>query len=91
LEKRLEEIEALMRYCNDGHLEIDNIAAERSLRAVALGRKTYLSAGSDRGGESAAAIYSLIGTTKLNGIDSESYLRNRGRSSRLRESAIVGL
>jgi transposase len=68
--------EALMRYCNDGHLEIDNNAAERSLRAVALGRKNYLFAGSDRGGESAAAIYSLIGTAKLNGINPESYLRN---------------
>ncbi|MGC1416345.1 MAG: transposase, partial [Candidatus Acidiferrum sp.] len=67
---------ALMRYCGDGHLEIDNNAAERSLRAVALGRKNYLFAGSDRGGESAAAIYSLVGTAKLNGIDPESYLRN---------------
>jgi len=68
--------EALMRYCDDGHLEIDNNIAERALRAVALGRKNYLFAGSDRGGESAAAIYSLIGTAKLNGIDPESYLRN---------------
>jgi transposase len=68
--------EALMRYCDDGHLEIDNNAAERSLRAVALGRKNYLFAGSDRGGESAAVIYSLIGTAKLNGIDPEGYLRN---------------
>src|ERR1700730_18601893 len=68
--------EALLRYCNDGHLEIDNNAAERSLRAVALGRKNYLFAGSDRGGESAAVIYSLIGTAKLNGINPESYLRN---------------
>jgi hypothetical protein len=48
---------------------MDNNAAERSLRAVALGRKNFLFAGSDRGGESAAAIYSLIGTAKLNGID----------------------
>ena len=68
--------EALMRYCDDGHLEIDNNAAERSLRAVALGRKNYLFAGSDRGGESAAAIYNLVGTAKLNGIGPESYLRN---------------
>jgi transposase len=67
---------ALMRYCDDGHLEIDNNAAERALRAVALGKKNYLFAGSDRGGESAAAIYSLVGTAKLNGIDPESYLRN---------------
>jgi len=68
--------DALMHYCNDGRLEIDNNAAERSLRAVALGRKNYLFAGSDRGGESAAVLYSLIGTAKLNGIDPEAYLRN---------------
>ena len=43
--------EALLRYCDDGHLEIDNNAAERSLRAVVLGRKNYLFAGSDAGGE----------------------------------------
>jgi len=67
--------EALVRYCDDGRLEIDNNAAERALRAVALGRKNYLFAGSDRGGERAAAIYSLIGTAKLNGLDPEAYLR----------------
>lgn len=68
--------EALLRYCDDGRLEMDNNAAERSLRAVALGRKNYLFAGSDRGGESAAVLYSLIGTAKLNGINPEAYLRN---------------
>src|SRR6266542_3586092 len=67
--------EALTRYCDDGRLEIDNNAAERALRAVALGRKNYLFAGSDTGGERAAAIYSLIGTAKLNGLDPEAYLR----------------
>ena len=67
--------EALTRYCDDGHLEIDNNAAERALRAVALGRKNYLFAGSDTGGERAAAIYSLIGTGKLNDRDPEAYLR----------------
>ncbi|MNC86298.1 Transposase IS66 family protein [compost metagenome] len=66
---------ALTRYCGDGCLEIDNNAAERALRAVALGRKNYLFAGSDRGGERAAAIYTLIGTAKLNGLDPEAYLR----------------
>jgi Transposase IS66 family len=65
----------LIRYCNDGHIEIDNNAAERALRAVALGRKNYLFAGSDTGGERAAAIYSLIGSAKLNGLDPEAYLR----------------
>ncbi len=59
----------------DGRIEIDNNAAERALRAVALGRKNYLFAGSDSGGERAAAIYSVIGTAKLNGLDPEAYLR----------------
>jgi transposase len=65
---------ALLRYCEDGSLEIDNNSAERALRAVALGRKNYLFAGSDAGGERAAAIYSLLGSAKLNGIDPETYL-----------------
>ena len=66
---------ALTRYRDDGGIEIDNNAAERSLRAVAIGRKNYLFAGSDAGGERAAAFYSLIGTAKLNGLDPEAYLR----------------
>ena len=66
---------ALTRYLDDGRLEIDNSAAERALRAVALGRKNYLFAGSDCGGERAAAMYSLIGSAKLNGLDPELYLR----------------
>jgi transposase len=65
---------ALTRYRDDGRIEIDNNAAERALRVVALGRKNYLFCGSDAGGERAAAIYSLIGTAKLNGIDPEAYL-----------------
>jgi transposase len=67
--------DALTRYIEDGDIEIDNNAAERSLRGVALGRKNYLFAGSDAGGERAAAIYSLIGSAKLNGLDPEAYLR----------------
>jgi len=67
---------ALVRYCDDGRVEIDNNAAERALRAVALGRKNYLFAGSDTGGDRAAAIYSLVGTAKLHGIDPEAYLRH---------------
>ncbi len=67
---------ALTRYCDDGHLEIDNNAAERALRAVTLGRKNYLFAGSDAGGGRAAILYSLIGSAKLNGLDPESYLRD---------------
>ena len=66
---------ALTRYLDDGLIEIDNSAAERALRTVALGRKNFLFAGSDAGGERAAAIYTLLGTAKLNGIDPELYLR----------------
>ena len=67
--------ESLSRYCDDGRIEIDNNAAERALRCVALGRKNYLFAGSDAGGERAAMIYSLIGSAKLNGVNPEAYLR----------------
>ena len=67
--------DAFVRYCDDGRIEIDNSAAERALRAVALGRKNYLFAGSDRGGDRAATFYSLIGTAKLNGLNPEAYLR----------------
>jgi len=66
---------ALTRFTEDGTLEIDNSAAERALRAVALGRKNFLFVGSDGGGERAAAMYSLIGSAKLNGLDPELYLR----------------
>jgi transposase len=68
--------DALTRFLHDGRVEIDNNAAERSIRAIALGRKNYLFAGSDAGGERAAAIYSLIETAKLNGMDPEAYLRD---------------
>jgi transposase len=66
---------ALTRYVDDGTIEMDNNPAERALRAVCLGRKNYLFAGSDSGGERAAAFYSLIGTAKLNGVEPELYLR----------------
>jgi transposase len=66
---------ALTRYVEDGTLEIDNNAAERALRGVALGRNNYLFMGSDSGGERAAALYSLVETAKLNGLDPEAYLR----------------
>jgi transposase len=67
---------ALTRYCDNGRLEVDNNAAERAIRPLALGRKNYLFAGSDAGGDRAAAIYSLIETAKLNGLDPEAYLRD---------------
>jgi transposase len=66
----------LSRCFDDGRLSLDNNPAERALRGVAIGRKNYLFAGSDRGGERAAAMYSLIETAKLNGIDPEAYLRD---------------
>ena len=66
---------ALTRYRDDGRLEIDNNTAERALRTVALGRKNGLFAGSDDGGDRAAAIDSLIGTAKLNGLNPEAYLQ----------------
>ena len=65
---------ALTLYCDDGAVEIDNNLAENALRCVSLGRKNFLFAGSDSGGERAAAMYSLIGTCKLNGIDPRAYL-----------------
>jgi len=67
--------QALGRFLDDGTVEIDNNAAERSIRPIAIGRKNWLFAGSDKGGECAAGILSLIETAKLNGIDPEAYLR----------------
>jgi len=66
----------LTRYRDDGRLEIDNNAAERAIRGIALGRKNWLFAGSDEGGVRAAAMYTLIETAKLNGLDPEAYLRD---------------
>jgi len=77
---------ALLRYCDDGAIEIDNSAAERALRGVAIGRRNYLFAGADSGGERAAAIYSLIGTAKLNGVDPEAWLRQLELSYRERSA-----
>ncbi len=67
--------DALIRYCDDGRIQIDNNAAERALRCVALGRKNFLFAGSDAGGERAAAIYSLLGSAKLHAHNPEAFLR----------------
>ncbi len=62
------------RFLEDGRICLTNNAAERSLRGVALGRKSWLFAGSERGGQRAAFMYSLIGTAKLNGIDPQAWL-----------------
>ena len=66
---------ALKRFLDDGKIEIDNNAAERAMRSIALGRKNWLFAGSDAGGETAAAIYSITETAKLNGINPWEYLK----------------
>jgi hypothetical protein len=66
--------EAFTRFLDDGRICLTNNAAERVLRGVALGRKSWLFAGSDRGGERAAAMYSLIATAKLNDVDPRAWL-----------------
>lgn len=63
-------------YLGDGRLEIDNNAAERSVRGVCLGKKNYLFAGADSGGESGAVIYTLVETAKLNGVEPQAWLRD---------------
>jgi transposase len=65
---------AFTRFLDDGRICLSNNAAERALRGVALGRRSWLFAGSDRGGERAAAIYSLIATAKLNSVDPQAWL-----------------
>jgi transposase len=65
---------AFTRFLEDGRVCISNNAAERALRGVALGRKAWLFCGSDRGGERAAALYTLIGTAKLNDVDPQAWL-----------------
>lgn len=66
---------ALLRYTTDGRLDMTNNAAERAIRSIAIGRKNWMFAGSDDGGERAALMYTLIETAKLNGVDPEAYLR----------------
>jgi transposase len=65
---------AFSRFLDDGRICLSNNAAERALRGIALGRKSWLFAGSDRGGERAAALYSLIVTAKLNDVDPQAWL-----------------
>ena len=63
-------------FVTDGRLEADNNIAENAMRKIALGRRNYLFAGSDSGGERAASIYSLVASAKLNGINPEIYLKD---------------
>ena len=67
---------ALIRYLDDGALNIDNNLAENALRGIAVGRKNWLFLGSDRGGRAAANHYSLIQSAKRHGIDPFAYLRD---------------
>ncbi|MGJ5220152.1 IS66 family transposase, partial [Bradyrhizobium oligotrophicum] len=66
--------QVFMRFIDDGRLCMTNNAAERELRAVAVGRKNWTFAGSDEGGRRAAAIYALIQTAKLNNVDPQAWL-----------------
>ena len=68
--------DALTLILRDGRACIDNSAAERAMRPIAVGRRNWTFAGSNAGGERAAAIYSLIETAKLHGLDPEAYLRH---------------
>jgi len=65
---------AFKRFLDDGRICLSNNAAERALRGIALGRKSWLFAGSDRGGQRAAAMYSLIVTAKMNDVDPQAWL-----------------
>lgn len=74
LDYALKRWDAFIRFLGDGRICLTNNAAERALRGVALGRKSWLFAGSEPGGERAAMIYSLIVTAKLNGVDPRAWL-----------------
>jgi hypothetical protein len=65
---------AFTRFLDDGRICLSNNAAERALRGIALGRKAWLFAGSERGGERAAIMYTLIQTAKLNDVDPQAWL-----------------
>jgi len=65
---------ALTRFATDARLEADNNIAENAIRGIALGRHNWLFAGSHSGGQRAAAMYSILQTAKLNGINPEAYL-----------------
>jgi hypothetical protein len=66
--------DAFARFLADGRIDLTNNAAERALRGIALGRKSWLFAGSDRGGQRAAVMYSLIVTAKMNDVDPQAWL-----------------
>jgi transposase len=70
----LKRIDAFTRFLDDGRICLSNNAAERALRGIALGRKAWLFAGSDRGGQRAAVMFTLIQTAKLNDVDPQAWL-----------------
>ena len=70
----LKRLDSFTRFLDDGRICLTNNAAERALRGIALGRKSWLFAGSDRGGERAAVMYTLIQTAKLNDVDPQAWL-----------------
>ena len=74
MEYMLRRWDLFARFLDDGRICLTNNAAERALRGIALGRKSWLFAGSDRGGVRAAAMYTLIGTAKLNNVDPQAWL-----------------
>ena len=80
------------RFLDDGRICLTNNATERALRPLALGRKSWLFAGSDRGGERTAAMYTLIGTAKLNDVDPQAWLADvLGRIAELKQSRLPEL
>ena len=74
--------ELFARFLDDGRICLTNNAAERALRGIALGRKSWLFCGSDRGGVRAAVMYTLIGTAKLNNVDPQACARRCPRPDR---------
>ena len=76
MEYMLKRWAAFGRFLDDGKICLSNNAAERALRGIALGRRNWLFAGSDRGGDRAASIYTLIATAKLNDVDPRAWLEN---------------
>ena len=76
LDYTLKRWNSLIRYAETGHLPIDNNPVENTIRPIALGKKNWLFAGSERAGQRAAAIQTLLGTAKLNGIDPAAWLRD---------------
>ena len=74
MDSMLKRWDGFTRFLEDGRVCLTNNAAERALRGVALGRRAWLFAGSDRGGERAAFMYTLIGTAKLNDVDPQAWL-----------------